>query len=79
MINLKSYDLFISEFDEKDDNGNTTGERQEVVRIDSRLAFNKQFIQECKDAGVKKWKPKDDPNDDVSDHQVDDEGKANSD
>lgn len=49
MPELKSYDLFITDIK------NSDGETCEVVRINSRLAFNKDFIDEMKAAGVKKY------------------------
>jgi len=49
-IQLNAYDLSIGEFTDKN-----TGEKREIARIDSRLAFNDDFIRSLKEAGVKKY------------------------
>lgn len=50
MIELRTYDVYITEIVDKQ-----TNEKKEVVRLKSSLAFDETFISELKLEGVKKY------------------------
>lgn len=62
-ITLPTRDLQIADYTSKD------GQEMEVVRIKPNCAFDESFIEECKQAGVNKYVPRDKEgeNEDVED------------
>lgn len=50
MIELRPYDLFITEVEDKKNGG-----KNEVVRLKASLAFDVTFIEELRKQGVKKY------------------------
>jgi len=54
MIELRPYDLFITEVEDKKKGG-----KSEVVRLKANLAFDVTFIEDLRKQGVKKYNEQD--------------------